>query len=188
VAVFETLLLAVGLAMDAFAVAVGVAVQGHVQGLRPAFRIWFHFGLFQFLMPILGWFLGTTVARWIGGFDHWVAFALLVYVGGKMIHAGCQNPEVQQTANGSDPTRGWTLVGLSVATSLDAMAVGLSLAMVRINIWSPSVIIGIVTASLSFIGIELGNRLGRKFGNRAEVVGGLILVGIGIRIVLGHIV
>jgi manganese efflux pump family protein len=184
VRLLEALLLAVGLAMDAFAVSVGAAIQGHVKGIRPAFRLWFHFGLFQFLMPVIGWFVGIKLARWIGSFDHWVAFALLGYVGGKMLYAGCCDPE--DKANAPDPTRGWTLVALSIATSVDALAVGLSLAMVRIDIWYPSVVIGIVTASLSFCGVELGNRLGRKLSNRAEIVGGLLLIGIGIRILFSR--
>lgn len=186
-ALLETLLLAVGLAADAFAVSVGVAVQGHVRSLRAAFRLWFHFGLFQCLMPILGWLLGGTVARWMGGFDHWVAFGLLTYVGGRMVYSGGFSRENKETNRETDPTRGWTLIGLSIATSIDALAVGLSLAMVRVSIWSPSVIIGVVTATLSFVGVELGNRLGRKCGDRAELIGGIILIGIGIRILIGHL-
>jgi putative Mn2+ efflux pump MntP len=171
--------------MDTFAVSIGAAIQGHVRGIRPAFRLWFHFGLFQFLMPLIGWYVGVKVARFIGAFDHWVALGLLAYVGGKMIYAGCRSePASLQII---DPTRGWTLVGLSVATSIDALAVGLSLAMLRVDIWYPSVIIGLVTAGLSFVGVELGNRLGRNLSSQAEIVGGVILVLIGIRTAAAHL-
>jgi putative Mn2+ efflux pump MntP len=172
--------------MDAFAVSVGVAIQGHVKGLRPAFRLWFHFGLFQFLMPVAGWYLGIRLAQSIEAFDHWVAFALLAYVGGKMLLSGLRGEQDTPAPAPSDPTRGWSLVGLSVATSIDALAVGLSLAMLQVNIWYPSVVIGLVTALLSFVGVELGNRLGSKIGQRAEILGGGFLVLIGIRILLAH--
>lgn len=182
----DILFLAVGLAMDAFAVSIGVAIQGHVKGLRPAFRLWFHFGLFQFLMPVTGWYLGIRLAQAIEAFDHWVAFILLAYVGGKMILSGLRGERNQTSPAPSDPTRGWSLVGLSVATSIDALAVGFSLAMLQVNIWYPSVVIGLVTALLSFIGVELGNRLGRKIGHRAEIMGGAFLVLIGLRILFTH--
>lgn len=167
--------------MDAFAVAVGVAMRGHVTGLRPAFRLWFHFGLFQFLMPVIGWFVGLKVAHAIGTLDHWVALGILSYVGGRMIYGGCQTEPAQEHA--PDPTRGWPLMLLSVATSVDALAIGLSLAMLRVSIWYPSLVIGVVTAALSFLGVELGCRLGRRFSSRAEIIGGLILILIGVRIV-----
>jgi putative Mn2+ efflux pump MntP len=184
VTLVEMLLLAAGLAMDAFAVSVGAAIQGHVRGTRPAFRLWFHFGLFQFLMPVIGWYIGVKVARLIGAFDHWVAFGLLAYVGLKMVISGFRPGRDPSVA--ADPTRGWILVGLSLATSVDALAVGLSLAMLRVDIWYPSAVIGLVTAALSFVGVELGNRLGRQFSRRAEVIGGAILILIGLRIVLSH--
>jgi len=168
--------------MDTFAVSVGAAIQGHVKGVRAAFRLWFHFGLFQFLMPVIGWFIGLKAAHVICTFDHWVAFGLLGYVGGKMVYSGCKPEPTPERA--ADPTRGWPLMLLSVATSIDALAVGLSLAMLRISIWYPSIVIGVVTAGLSFLGLELGSRFGRHFGNRAEIVGGVILILIGVRVVM----
>jgi putative Mn2+ efflux pump MntP len=172
-----------GLAMDAFAVALAIGASRHSQGLRPAFRISFHFGLFQFLMPVVGWFIGMTVAHWVQSFDHWIAFSLLAYVGGRMVRAGF-NPEAETYP--SDPTRKWTLLLLCIATSIDALAVGLSLAMLRINIWYPSVIIGVVTAAISWMGMSLGKRLGSRFGKRMEVAGGVILILIGLRVLYVH--
>jgi len=180
----EVLLVALGLAMDAFAVCLGAGTTRHLHGPRPAFRLSFHFGLFQALMPVLGWLLGSTVQRWIAPFDHWVAFALLAFVGVRMIRSGLDaNGEAQST----DPSRGATLIMLSVATSIDALAVGLSLAVLSVGILYPAIVIGIVAAAMSLLGIFLGGRLGKVFGKRMEVIGGLILIGIGVRVVIAHL-
>jgi putative Mn2+ efflux pump MntP len=182
---FEMLMIAVGMAMDAFAVSLGAGASGHARGGRAVFRLSFHFGLFQFLMPVLGWYLGSTIAPYIGAVDHWIAFGLLAFVGGRMIRSGF---DAGQAMRGSDPSRGLTLVALCVATSLDALAIGLSLAMLRVTIWYPSAVIGVVTGGLSLIGLRLGTQLGSRFGTRMEIVGGVILVGIGLRIVVGHLI
>ncbi len=183
----EIILIAIGLAMDAFAVALGVGSSRYGKGPGPVFRISFHFGLFQFFMPVIGWYIGYTIEPIIQAFDHWIAFALLMYVGGKMIRAGLKTgPEIQESSG--DPTTGITLVILSVATSIDALAVGLSLAIIRIDIWYPSIIIGVITGILSLVGLRLGHVLGEKFGKRMEIVGGIILCIIGIRIVITHMV
>jgi putative Mn2+ efflux pump MntP len=181
---FEILMIAVGLAMDASAVSLGAGASGQAQGNRAAFRLSFHFGLFQFMMPVIGWYLGSTVAPLIAGVDHWIAFGLLALVGGRMIRSGLSRSEESVPA---DPTRGFALVALSVATSIDALAIGLSLAMLRVTIWYPSVIIGVVTAGLSLLGLRLGTRLGTRFGKRMETVGGMILVAIGMRLLLSHL-
>ncbi len=183
-AFLEVLLIALGLAMDAFAVCLGAGTTQHINGPRPVFRLSFHFGLFQALMPILGWLLGSTVQRWIAPFDHWVAFALLAFVGVRMIRSG-----LDPTAEGlaTDPSRGATLIMLSVATSIDALAVGLSLAVLSAGIGYPAIVIGIVAAAMSLLGIFLGGRLGKTFGKRMEVIGGLILIGIGLRVVISHL-
>lgn len=180
----EILLIAVGLAMDAFAVALSVGTLQYANGPRPTFRLSFHFGLFQFMMPILGWLAGSSVASFISAFDHWIAFALLGFVGGHMVISGL-DPDSEAYA--TDPTRGRTLVMLAVATSIDAFAIGLGLALLNINIIYPSTIIGIVAASFTLLGLAIGNRLGHWFGKRMEVVGGLILIGIGLRVVLSHL-
>ncbi len=180
----EVFLIALGLAMDAFAVSLAAGTTQHVNGPRPVFRLAFHFGLFQALMPVLGWLLGSGVQRMIAPFDHWIAFALLAFVGVRMIRSGLDPAGEGLT---SDPSRGATLVMLSVATSIDALAVGLSLAMLRVDIVYPALVIGIVAAVMSLLGIFLGGRLGKAFGKRMEVIGGLILIGIGVRVVVSHL-
>jgi putative Mn2+ efflux pump MntP len=180
----EVFLIALSMAMDAFAVCLGAGTQEQTSGPRPTFRLAFHFGLFQFLMPVLGWFAGTTIVHYIAAYDHWIAFGLLAFVGGRMIWSGFQ-PEGKGGKN--DPSRGWTLVLLSIAVSIDALAVGLSLAIVGVTIWVPAVVIGIVTGLVSWLGLRLGNKLGEKFGKRMEVAGGIILILLGIRIFLAHL-
>ncbi|MEW6741837.1 MAG: manganese efflux pump MntP family protein [Planctomycetota bacterium] len=179
----EIALIAVGLAMDASAVSLAVSAAGLVHGPRATFRLSFHFGLFQFLMPVAGWWLGTTVASYVGKVDHWIAFALLAFIGVRMLRAGATGG----TELHGDPSRGVLLVMLSLATSIDALAVGLSLALIHVAIWYPSAIISIITGGLSLAGLFLGKRLSARFGKRMEVLGGLILVGIGVRILVGHL-
>ncbi len=182
--VFEIGLIAIGLAMDASAVSLVAAAAGYAKGRRAAFRLFFHFGLFQFLMTVLGWLMGQGFVSRIYHLDHWVAFGLLAFVGGKMIRSGIKPSERGHTV---DPSRGFTMVMLSVATSIDAFAVGLSLAMLQVSIWYPSIVIGVVTGVLSFLAIRIGKKIGRKVGRRMEVVGGVILVGIGLKILLSHL-
>ncbi len=179
----EVLLIALGLAMDAFAVSLAAGATSFINGPRPVFRLSFHFGLFQGLMPVLGWLSGSLVASYISAFDHWVAFVLLAFVGGRMVRSGL-DPKTEGVE--VDPSRGGTLIMLAVATSIDAFAIGLSLAMLRVNIFYPAVVIGVVAAALSVVGIALGNRLGSKLGKRMEVVGGIILILIGLRVVISH--
>jgi putative Mn2+ efflux pump MntP len=180
----EIVIVAVGLAMDAFAVSLGTGTTEHVKGLRAAVRMSFHFGLFQALMPVIGWFLGTRILSLIASFDHWVAFGLLAFVGIRMLRSGV-DPDPGATQ--ADPSRGAMLVILSVATSIDALAVGLSLAVLGITIWYPVVVIGVVTAALSFIGSRLGRRLGVRFGKYMELAGGGVLILIGFRVLLSHL-
>lgn len=180
----EILLISVGLAMDAFAVSICAGTNELTKGKRPTFRLSFHFGLFQFLMPVIGWFLGTEIQKYIEVYDHWVVLGLLAFVGIKMVKSGLnQDHEVKS----GDMSKGMNLVILSIATSVDALAIGISFAMLDTDIWFPSVVIGIVTAILSLIGVQLGNKLGTKFGQKMEIVGGIILILIGIRILIEHI-
>jgi manganese efflux pump family protein len=182
---FGVLLVAVGLAMDAFAVSLGVGTSGQARTARPILRLSFHLGLFQGMMTLLGWLAGATIARYISGIDHWVALALLVYVGGSMIRSGLsQDVEVQR----DNPTKGKTLVMLSVATSIDALAVGLSLGMIDVNVVGASLVIACVTLGFSLAGMLAGMQLGVKFGKRMEVLGGLILIGIGLNILITHLI
>ncbi|MDP1994500.1 MAG: manganese efflux pump MntP family protein, partial [Ignavibacteria bacterium] len=179
----ETLFLSLSLALDAFAVSLSTGALIKTRTWRDYFRIPFHFGLFQFLMPVFGWYLGSTIEPLIAEIDHWIAFLMLAIIGGKMIKAAFSKEKELQT---SDPSRGISLVILSIATSIDALAVGFSLALLRYDIWFPSVLIGIITAVLSLLGLLAGNRLGNKFGNIVEVCGGVILILIGFKIAISH--
>jgi len=181
----EILGIAFGLSMDALAVAIAASVALHPVGGRQVFRFAFHFGLFQAVMPVLGWFAGRSVAPQIALWDHWVAFALLLCVGGKALHQAWARQGDQRLA--TDPTRGLSLIMLSVATSIDALAVGLSLAMLDVVIWYPSMLIGLTTAALTALGMIAGSRLGARFGWRMEAIGGLVLIGIGVKIVVDHV-
>lgn len=175
--------ISVGLAMDAFAVSVAAGLTLADVTPRHTFRIAFHFGLFQFLMPVLGWAAGSEVADRFAAYDHWVAFALLAFVGGKMLWDARHQDE---SFKAGDPTRGLMLVTLSIATSIDALAVGLSMAFLQVSVWVPSVVIGLVAATLSGIGIRFGSRFGNGKRRWAEAAGGAILLLIGVRVLLTH--
>ncbi len=176
--------LALALAMDAFAVALGTgAVLTRLTG-RHLFRLGFHFGLFQAMMPVIGWLAGQTIIQWVEAWDHWIAFALLAFIGGRMIHEAL-NPE--EKSEGHDPTRGASLVLLSIATSVDALAVGFSLSVIGVSIWMPSLVIGLVAGALTVAGMLLGGRIGDRWGSRVEIFGGGILICIGLKILAEHI-
>jgi putative Mn2+ efflux pump MntP len=179
----EIILIAVGLAMDAFAVSVGAGTLSSMKELRSSVRLAFHFGLFQFLMPVIGWFLGSKLQVYVESIDHWIAFVLLAYIGIKMIHESFKKEESQK----ENPSKGKNLIILSVATSIDALVVGFTLAMLDVNIWFPSVIIGVVTAILSILGIWIGKKLGKNLGRSMEVVGGVILILMGLKILIEHL-
>ncbi len=137
------------------------------------------------MMPIIGWFAGNQVAKFIHNWDHWVAFGLLVFVGGKMILESRR--KVEQNIELADPTRKWSLMLLSLATSIDALAVGLSISMLNMAIFNASIIIGIVAAMMTAIGMYFGRGLGNRFGKKMELLGGVILLAIGTRILVGHL-
>jgi putative Mn2+ efflux pump MntP len=177
--------IAIGLAMDAFAVSIAVGLSLKQVSLRQTFRLSYHFGLFQALMPIVGWLAGRSVERWISPVDHWIAFGLLAVIGGKMIYeALTEDVEDEQR---KDPTKGASLVVLSVATSIDALAVGLSLALLGVEIWYPALVIGLVALIFTATGLHLGKRFGALLGRRMEVIGGGILLAIGVRILIEHL-
>lgn len=181
----EILGIGVGLSMDAFAVAIACSVSLGVATKRQLFRLSFHFGLFQALMPITGWFAGCTVGSLMAAWDHWVAFGLLGFIGAKAIYEAFSG-SAERFSRG-DPTRGFSLVGLSLATSMDAFAVGLSFALLEVHVWYPSLVIGLVTGLLTLLGMLLGRQLGLRFGRRMEILGGLVLIGIGVRILIQHL-
>jgi manganese efflux pump family protein len=178
------LLISIGLAMDALAVSLGIGTAGQIATRRGKIRLAAHFGIFQSGMTALGWLAGATIVQFVQGFDHWIAFALLGYVGVSLIRSGF-NKDGQ--AFEQDPSTGKVLVLLSFATSIDAFAVGLSIAFLKVPILISVIAIGVVALVLSLLGLFAGVKLGEKFGKRMEIVGGLILLGIGIRVVLTHL-
>ena len=180
------LLIALALAVDAFAVALAAGVNLCLVNGRQTFRLAFHFGLFQAMMNIIGWAAGLTVRTLLQSIDHWLAFGLLVLVAAKMIKDAISGRE--EEAKKVDPTKGYTLVMLSVATSIDSLAVGLSFSVLNVSIWMPAAIIGIIATVLTIIGLKLGCLLGSasRIGARAEIIGGLVLVGIGFNILHQH--
>ncbi len=181
--VWYVLGIALGLAMDAVAVSVAAGIQVTKLNSGHVLRLALSFGFFQFLMPVIGWLAGRSLSQWLGAVDHWVAFGLLGVIGARMLWESFRSSE----SPAQDPTRGWMLLVLSIATSIDALAVGLSLAFLEISIWMPSIIIGIVAALLTALGAVFGSRLGRRFGVWAERFGGLVLIGIGVRILVSHL-
>jgi manganese efflux pump family protein len=182
----EIIALAVALAMDAFTVAVAAGVVLRHVDRRQTFRLAFHFGLFQALMPVLGWAVGITVQSLIEAVDHWLAFGLLAFIGVRMLIEAVKGGG--GTFNGNEPTRGMTMVMLSVATRIDALAVGLSLALVKISVWVPALAIGVITGAITAGGIHLGAFVGKrmKVARYAGAVGGIVLIGIGVRVLHEH--
>lgn len=178
--------IAVALAMDAFAVAIATGVSLKQVSFRQTFRLSWHFGFFQALMPVIGWSAGVSLRASIEAYAHWLAFGLLAFVGGKMIMEAFGGKKDEESR--SDPTKGYTLVVLSVATSIDALAVGFSISMLNVAIWTPAVIIGIVAATFTIFGLYLGKKVstGMLVSRYAEVVGGIILIGIGVNILREH--
>ncbi|MDA8164167.1 MAG: manganese efflux pump MntP family protein [Desulfobacteraceae bacterium] len=179
------LLIALALAVDAFAVALAAGVGLPRVGVRRTFRLAWHFGFFQAAMNVIGWAAGLTIRPFMAAFDHWLAFFLLAAVGGRMIWEALREGEAERHP---DPTRGRTLVILSIATSIDSLAVGISFSLLAASIWRPALIIGLVAALLTGIGLHLGRavRTATPLGRRAEVLGGLVLVGIGLQILHEH--
>lgn len=177
-------LISIGLAMDASAVSLGIGTSRQIATQRGKIRLAAHFGIFQSGMTALGWLVGETVVRYVKGFDHWIAFILLGYVGINLIRAGLSN---NGKAFDQDPSTGKTLVILSFATSIDAFAVGLSIAFLKVPVLLSVTMIGIVSLLLSAVGLFAGIRLGQTFGKRMEFIGGIILIGIGVRVVVTHL-
>lgn len=184
-ALIELLAIAVALAMDAFAVAVASGIMLKTVNARQTFRLAWHFGLFQAMMPVIGWFLGLSVRAYIEAYDHWIAFALLGYIGFRMIREAFEETDAE---NRKDPTKGMTMVVLSIATSIDALAVGLSLSMLGLSIWFPAAVIGVVALLFTGVGLHLGRSVAKakSIGKFAELLGGTVLIAIGGKILWEH--
>lgn len=170
--------------MDAFAVSItsGLTIK-HLK-INHALRIALFFGLFQAVMPIIGWLAGFSLRDYISNIDHWIAFGLLSMIGLKMIF---ESFKMSSDEKEIDPLNIYILLMLSIATSVDALAVGLSLSILRVSIVTPAIIIGIITFILSLIGVFIGDRFGHFFEKKIEILGGLILIGIGLKILIEHL-
>lgn len=175
-------LIAVSLSADCFAVALCGNVSRKSSTVSPMLRVSFSFGLFQTLMSVTGWFVGRTVIDFIEGYDHWAAFVLLAGIGGKMLWEAFHAKEECEAR--TDITKGLVLLTLSVATSIDSLAVGLSFAFIKVDIFMASLIIGLVAFVITIVGFLLGEKVGSLLGKRAEAAGGIILIGIGLKILL----
>ena len=183
----ELLLLAVGLSMDAFAVSVCKGLALRKVTLRAELTCGLWFGGFQALMPLIGFFLGTLFAAAIQAVDHWIAFGLLAIIGANMLKEAFSQEEECCCENGADLSVK-TMFVMAVATSIDALAVGISLAMVgNVNIFFAVTLIGLCTCLLSALGVKIGNIFGSRFENKAEIAGGIILILLGVKILLEHL-
>lgn len=155
----------------------------NIKSWPPVLRLASAFGVFQFVMPIIGWLAGLTIVNIIAGYDHWVAFALLAYVGSKMIWEALKKEQEKEI---NDQTKGLSLLMLSIATSIDALAVGFSFSLLRTEIIFPAVIIGIVCFLMTIVGMIFGKGLAGIFGKKVGIFGGLVLIGIGVKILIDH--
>lgn len=179
----EILLISIGLAMDVFAVSVCKGLAMKKMSWKKAIIIGLYFGIFQAVMPVIGYFLGTTFERFITNVDHWIAFILLVGIGINMVKEAFD----KESENRNDNVDVKTMLVLSIATSIDALAIGITFACLKIHIVMPVITIGLITFIISVIGVKIGNRFGDKYGKKAGIMGGVILILLGIKILLEHL-
>ncbi|MDR0198441.1 MAG: manganese efflux pump MntP family protein [Methanomassiliicoccaceae archaeon] len=180
----ELFLIALALSMDAFAVAVCLGLR-HKATAGNMFIVGSYFGLFQAVMPLIGYFAATLFVDTIVGYDHWIAFALLSFLGARMIAGSFKDNDALR--NGSGSLRPGVMLPLAVATSIDALAVGISFAVIDVNIAPAVLIIGVVTFALAMLGVRIGEVFGMRIGSKAEFAGGVILILIGVKILLEHL-
>ncbi|MBW1824278.1 MAG: manganese efflux pump [Deltaproteobacteria bacterium] len=183
--IVSIVIIAVGLAMDAFAVSITSGITIKRLHINHALKIALFFGLFQAFMPIIGWLAGLSLRDYISAIDHWIAFGLLSFIGCKMIY---ESITVQSNKKEINPLNVYVLLVLSVATSIDALAVGISFAFLKVSIVTPVIIIGTVTFLLSYLGVYIGDRIGHFFENKIEIAGGFLLIGMGIKILVEGLV
>lgn len=181
---WELFLIALGLSMDAFAVAICKGLKMQKLRLGQGAVIALFFGGFQALMPLIGWFLGKQFERYITSVDHWIAFVLLAFIGGKMIWESFEKDKAEKGGGAFDLKE---LLLLAVATSIDALAVGITFAFLKVKIWASVGLIGVTTFLLSALGVLIGHKFGARFKSKAELAGGLILVLMGLKILLEHL-
>ena len=181
--VIEILVIAIGLGMDSFAVAICKGLSMKKMDWKKAFVIGAYFGIFQAVMPVIGFGLGYNFENVVTNIDHWIAFILLAAIGINMIKEALDNKK----ENWDDDIKFKTMIILALATSIDALAVGITFAFLKVNLWFSILIIGIVAFWLSVIGVKIGNKFGNKYEKKAELVGGVILILIGIKILLDHL-
>lgn len=181
--IISILLIAIGLSMDAFAVSISNGIVLKQVNFKAAFKIGLFFGAFQGIMPVIGWFAGMTFSDYITSFDHFIAFILLAFIGGNMIYESIKGDDDKKT---KDPNNTKVLLIMAIATSIDALAVGVSFAMVKTPIMLPAIIIASTTFIISVIGVFIGKRVGELFKKRAEILGGIVLILIGFKILIEH--
>ncbi len=184
---FEIFLIALGLAMDAFAVSIASGATMKRLEIRSALKMGLFFGGFQTFMPVIGWFAGIGMRNFIAGWDHWLAFGLLALVGGKMVYEALWMKEESEAEGKACPFDTGVLLVLALATSIDALAVGITFSVLSVSIILPVIAIGFVTFIMSVAGVRLGVKCGHLFENKIEIFGGLILIGIGVKILLEHL-
>ncbi|MCI7107518.1 MAG: manganese efflux pump MntP family protein [Lachnospiraceae bacterium] len=183
----ELFLIGVGLSMDAFAVSICKGLAMEKVNKKQAVVIGLYFGGFQALMPLIGWFLGVRFQKYITSIDHWIAFILLVFIGGKMIWEAVRDPDVQEIPEKDPPLKHKEMLLLAIATSIDALAVGITFAFLDTPIIEAIAIIGCTTFALSILGVVVGNFFGTRYKKKAEIAGGVILILIGLKILLEHL-
>jgi len=179
------ILLSVSLAMDAFAVSISAGISMQKANKKEALRIALAFGIFQAVMPTIGFFTASSFYSYISKVDHWIAFVLLAFIGGKMIVEALKKGEECEIF--PDGMSNWQLFVLAIATSIDALAAGVGLSILSTAILIPVLLIGTITFLFSFCGVTFGRKLGCKFGNRMEIIGGLVLILIGLKVLLGDL-
>jgi len=182
----EIVLIAIGLSMDAFAVSITLGLSVEKPTLKDMLIPGLFFGFFQALMPAIGYFAGFYFVDKIQAFDHWIAFVLLGIIGGKMIKESLSKKEKTETPN-ENPFKFITMLVLAIATSIDALVVGIAFAIFKVNIIMAVIIIGFTTFIISTGGVKIGNVFGTKFKSKAEFLGGVVLIGLGVKIVIEHL-
>ena len=186
--ILEIFLIGLGVSADAFAVSMCKGVEMKKFILKYALLIALFFGGFQMLMPIIGWAAGTLFEKYITEFDHWIAFGLLLFLGGKMIYDGIFDKDDNKDGEEKPMKLGFfTLLVMAIATSIDALAVGVTFAFLKVNVWIAVSIIGATTFSFSLVGVGIGVKVGDKFKNKAEILGSVILILLGVKILLEHL-